>query len=340
MMCCAPPVRTRTGRSCANGEPGHGYRMDLRSLNADRIAVFGDLSGHLAPLISELAALGVRFDRSGVPRAITHWPDDLAVVQVGDLVHKGPDSEVIVAVVHDLLIPSGRWIQLVGNHESQYLPPGRHFWSPKIDPTLAGALVNLWDRGDMVAAAAIETHDGRDMLATHAGLTVQSHDLLTRELGQAPSAAQVVAALRDPRRQRLVFAAGTMLGMRDDPGVIWAEARSELHVPWVQRAFYNQAPSFDQVHGHSAPIIRVYRRGFKVPDDLAEFTARQPSSGHWRTLLPSPHKDDDGSLSDGAAADALAADGIAATITAIDPGANERRVVAPKPLMLKGTVRW
>src|SRR6266511_2602052 len=76
-----------------------------------RIAVLGDLSGHLAPFVQALGELGVDV-------AAARVPDDLVVVQVGDLVHKGPDSDTIVALVDRLLDANpGRYLQLLVNHE-------------------------------------------------------------------------------------------------------------------------------------------------------------------------------------------------------------------------------
>ncbi|WFE98601.1 metallophosphoesterase [Micromonospora sp. WMMD964] len=43
------------------------------------------------------------------------------VIQVGDLIDRGPDSAGVLAFVWQRLADSRRWIQLIGNHESQYL---------------------------------------------------------------------------------------------------------------------------------------------------------------------------------------------------------------------------
>ncbi|MGO9028167.1 MAG: hypothetical protein ACLQOZ_06025 [Acidimicrobiales bacterium] len=54
-----------------------------------------------------MAALGADLDHGIVP-------EGLAIIQVGDLVHKGPDSEGCVALVERFLLNSpGRWVQLV-----------------------------------------------------------------------------------------------------------------------------------------------------------------------------------------------------------------------------------
>src|SRR3569833_1364189 len=60
--------------------------------------------------------------------AVAPYVDDpgAVVVQVGDLVDRGPDSSAAVEYV-DARLPGGRWVQLVGNHEGQY-QGGARFW--------------------------------------------------------------------------------------------------------------------------------------------------------------------------------------------------------------------
>ena len=87
-----------------------------------RHAVIGDVGGHAHDLWAEVERLG------GDPRS-GRLPDDLVVVQVGDLVHRGPHSEEVVAVVDRFLQRSpDRWLQLVGNHEAQYLREPAFEW--------------------------------------------------------------------------------------------------------------------------------------------------------------------------------------------------------------------
>jgi hypothetical protein len=79
-----------------------------------RVAVIGDIGGHVDELRAELARLGVK--RDGL------LPSDLLVIQVGDLVHRGPASDDVITLVDSYLRNEPhRWIQLVGNHEANYL---------------------------------------------------------------------------------------------------------------------------------------------------------------------------------------------------------------------------
>jgi hypothetical protein len=70
-----------------------------------RNAIIGDVGGWTHRLDEAIVSLG------GDPDAGT-LPEDLTVVQVGDLVNKGPDSKGALALVDRMLTGSqGRWIQ-------------------------------------------------------------------------------------------------------------------------------------------------------------------------------------------------------------------------------------
>src|SRR6266536_282588 len=157
-----------------------------------RIAVLGDLSGHLAPFVQALGELGVDV-------AAARVPDDLVVVQVGDLVHKGPDSDTIVALVDRLLDANpGRYLQLLGNHEDQYLG-GQRFYEHT--PLAGGTIATLrrWRAsGRLRVAAALRTASGESYLVTHAGLTRLNflHHIGSEDAGQA---AEVLNGLLETR---------------------------------------------------------------------------------------------------------------------------------------------
>src|ERR1700755_2285929 len=81
-----------------------------------RVAVIGDVGGHLLELEAALASLGA----TGGDHRL---PDDLTVVQVGDLIDRGPDSAGVLDLVDRYLDNQpAQWVQLIGNHEAQYLP--------------------------------------------------------------------------------------------------------------------------------------------------------------------------------------------------------------------------
>jgi len=71
-----------------------------------RVAVIGDVGDYVAHLRHALGQLDV---------TDSVWPDDLHVVQVGDLF--GGRSDVEVAEVVGPHLRAGRWTQLIGNWE-------------------------------------------------------------------------------------------------------------------------------------------------------------------------------------------------------------------------------
>jgi hypothetical protein len=276
-------------------------------VRASRIAVLGDLSGHLKPLLTTLAEFGVEVDDRNVPRRVT-WPDDLVVVQVGDLVHKGPVSELVVAVVESLFRRTGRWVQLVGNHEAQYLPGGIDFWQPRLDPVIAGKLRDWWDEGFLRPAVAIDDERLGPVLVSHAGLTVRSW----RELGE-PDHVAAARLLRLPEHHvRHVLAAGQMAARNDDPGVAWTEPHRELRTPWIVEGRQGRTVPFSQVHGHAQPLLPP-SEGRGVPADLRRSTT-VTGVGHVRTRTGGRE------------------------IVGIDPGAGGRPR-RPRALVLSGELR-
>lgn len=279
----------------------------MRTIDAARIAVLGDLSGHLKPLLTTLAELGVEVDDRNVPREV-RWPDDLVVVQVGDLVHKGPVSELVVAVVDSLFRRTGRWVQLLGNHEAQYVPGGIDFWVPPIDRQVGARLGQWWQEGFLRPAVAIDDTVRGPVLVSHGGLTVRSW----RELGE-PDHVEAVAALTDPLNHAdHVLAAGVMAARDADPGVTWTEPRQELRSPWLVHAQVGARVPFTQVHGHAQPLLPP-SRGRRVPPDLRSSTGID-DLGHVITRVGDRQ------------------------IVGIDPGANGGRAVRPRPLLLSGRV--
>ncbi|BBY30817.1 metallophosphoesterase [Mycolicibacterium sediminis] len=203
-----------------------------------RIAVIGDVGGHATPLRHELARLGARPDGS--------LPDDLIVVQVGDLIHRGPDSAEVVDIVdHYLRTQHGQWIQLIGNHEAHYLQPPVFRWPETLRRKHVRILRRWWNDGTVVVAAALETtHES--FLVTHAGITAE---FWASALGGPNSAVEAARRINDLARvdADTVFRAGTMLHgtTASDAGPLWADTKTELLPGWADR----QMP-FSQIHGH------------------------------------------------------------------------------------------
>ncbi|MFT3661690.1 MAG: metallophosphoesterase [Gordonia sp. (in: high G+C Gram-positive bacteria)] len=204
-----------------------------------RVAVIGDVGGHLDELRRELGELGA--DRAG------RLPDDLVVVQVGDLVHRGPDSNGVVRLVdHYLTTQPHQWIQLIGNHEVNYLRTPQFRWAEKISYGSRRTLKRWWRTGVLHTAVAVEGDD-EQFLVSHAGVT----ESFWRRHLDAPSSARS-AAMRINAFARTgcetLYGGGAMLGGGPNPmvGPLWADRADELVPGWLGRTL-----PFSQIHGHS-----------------------------------------------------------------------------------------
>jgi hypothetical protein len=231
-----------------------------------RIAVVGDLSGHLAPFAGALAGLGVDVNAARLP-------NDLAVVQVGDLVHKGPDSDTLVSLADRLLDTNqGRYVQLLGNHEAQYLGGPRFYDQTPLAPVAIATLRRWRANGALKVATALRTATGESYLITHAGLTHLNflHHVITEDAGQA---AKMLNDLLD-RRPKVVYAGGVMLhGTRTGmAGPLWAEAGRELYPGWLRAAAAGQLLPFGQIHGHSPVLDFTGELAYPLPADIAALT--------------------------------------------------------------------
>lgn len=201
-----------------------------------RVAIVGDVGGHPDQLRRALDMLGADDVR---------LPADLTVVQVGDLVDRGPDSMAVLSIVARLLDENPRqWIQLAGNHESQYLPGGEVFWPEPLSWEGVTLLRQWWADGRLRVAAAVRTADGDELLAVHAGLTVPSW----QQLGSPMSAVQAAESLNE--RPDVIWQVGSHA--RDEhSGPLWAESGAALHEPWMS---YSGIVPFGQIHGHSSVV--------------------------------------------------------------------------------------
>ncbi|RJL24015.1 metallophosphoesterase [Bailinhaonella thermotolerans] len=277
-----------------------------------RVAVIGDVGGHADQLDDLLARLGAR--TSGGHLAL---PDDLIVVQVGDLVHKGPHSRRVLRAVDAFLRRQpGRWIQLLGNHESLYLDGAPAFTWPgqdTLDGEDAALLRRWWDRGLLHAAAAVHGRDGQDALITHAGLTQMFWWNHLRGTASAATAARRLNAMAR-RGEPALWRYGLMMGrpLTPDAGPIWAEAGHEVILPWtVLLEEEDVAPPFHQVFGHSCPYDWHTGR-WRLPGDIRHYVSADERRRRVRALIGGK------------------------SLYAIDPGHGRRPAPAWEPLIIPG----
>lgn len=236
-----------------------------------RIAILGDVQGWSVRLAEALTGLGADCG-TGV------LPDGLSVIQVGDLIHKGPDSVACLALVDRFLEGSpGRWYQLMGNHEAFYFPSAPRFTVEELSLHHQMDLVRWRRDGQLRLAAAIETPGGDDVHVTHAGLT----GARWRLLGEPVTAIDAAAAIEEEAerlRFREALRAGEMLnGGRVDhsASVVWASC-TELLGSWTGKAL-----PFSQIVGHTNPYRwqRMTWPGY-YDDDLRRAARLDPKSHH------------------------------------------------------------
>ena len=234
-----------------------------------RTAVIGDVAGHLDELRRELTRLGAD-QHSG------ELPPDLTIVQVGDLIHRGPASDGVVALVdHYLTEQPEQWVQLVGNHEAQYLRQPLFDWPERVAPESIKTLRRWWATGQLrVAASVVTDHEG--FLVTHAGLTA---GFWRQVLGAPTDVEEAARALNGliGTAEDVLFRPGHMLGgRRKDPaaGPLWAATTTELAPGWMRTPL-----PFSQVHGHASAFDWRHRK-FRGPQQLARLATVDEVTKH------------------------------------------------------------
>ncbi|GLW94137.1 hypothetical protein Aglo03_49530 [Actinokineospora globicatena] len=202
-------------------------------------------------------------------------PPGVVVVQVDDLVDRGPDSQGVLDVVAGFLERQpGQWIQLTGNHEAQYLPGGAVFWADPLGDDGVTRLREWWADGRLRVAAAVRTAEGDELLITHAGLTLAGW----QELAEPGSAGQAAEVLN--RRPDLIWRVGDH-GRDAAAGPLWAESGAALHEPWMG---YAGVVPFGQVHGHST-VVRFADRGWRVTGRVRQRAAVDWDARHVRVRV-------------------------------------------------------
>jgi hypothetical protein len=239
-----------------------------------RVAVIGDVGGHRLALRAELICLGADPDTGALPA-------DLTVVQVGDLVHRGPDSAGVVELVDRYLTHQpDQWIQLVGNHEAQYLRDPAFVWAEQLGAATVATIRRWWAEGQLRIATAL-TADREDYLVTHAGLTSAVWRV---DLGSPAGAARAAVALNAlvGVRDHVLFRGGQMLDGRRPAwraGPLWASARAELVPSWLGIPL-----PFSQIHGHSS-VLGGSPQPARAGDPVIGITTFDDDTRHETSIL-------------------------------------------------------
>lgn len=216
--------------------------------------VFGDTGGHATQLWQSLKDIGVDVDTGFIP-------EDVRIIHLGDLIHKGPDSKLLLQRVNKLVRRNPtRWVQVLGNHEFQHLEGSPYFWKCKCDIDDVNIIADWFEMGLAAASFAVPAFTSMKLevsskpkvaipesgiLFTHAGLTWDWWN----SLGQPENPVEVSMHLNSFPVD-LITVPGEMLGYQGGrPGPVWAVGNTEVFNSWQA----NPEPMpFIQMHGHTS----------------------------------------------------------------------------------------
>lgn len=222
-----------------------------------KYVVFGDTGGHAKQLFASLKQLGVDLDNFVIP-------ENLTIIHLGDLIHKGPSSKLLLNVIDKLIINNpGRWKQILGNHEFNHIPGAPIFWRCDCDnedvailrkwsdERLARAtfgLDNVIPPNLEVSAKPSFVAANSSWLFSHGGLTFYWWEAI----GSPLSAVETSKLLNELSVQEITLP-GAMLGMPQfKAGPVWAIGNDEV---WNSWKFNQKVPPFSQVHGHTTSYM-------------------------------------------------------------------------------------
>lgn len=217
-----------------------------------KILIYGDIGGCLDEFIASLERHGCFITPSGIDA-----PDDVVIIQVGDLIDRGPKSNELVALVHKTLRYQAEqterprwWIQLFGNHEGNQIGGAR--FSGYDDYTDAKAKKRLrkwWDKKLAFMAVGVETAEG-PWLITHAGMSVS----WWKSYGLRYDLAENVKLLNGESLSYAFLPGNQLEGWahHGPAGVAWADCMEHVYAQWARWAAQGKAIPFNQVHGHSS----------------------------------------------------------------------------------------
>jgi hypothetical protein len=276
--------------------------------------IFGDTGGHYRQLKAGLEAIGFNPETNKLP-------EDVIVVHCGDLLHKGPNSAAVLFMVNRIMENNpGQWVQLLGNHEYQYLG-GIPFWKEAIDPDAISMLQRWYFEGKVQNAFAIiepaefhnlviskrgyETPD-KPIVFTHAGITRQYWN---RFLKAETDAATVVRMLNSFNPNQ-IGTPGAIIGSNNTvefpAGPVWALGVEEVFDSWKIEPYM----PFIQIHGHTTPYSHKFGRWWSR--DKTFITASKVNPAR-RTVVT-------------AVSDSIQ--------VAIDPGYDKQAPIEPQPALL------
>lgn len=240
-----------------------------------RNIVLSDTGGWLPHLLNS-------FDELGIDAEVSTIPKDMRIIHCGDLIHKGPFSSQLLAIVTGLMVNNpGRWIQLMGNHEAQHLPGAPVFWQCDCSAADVGLLNLLHEEGLMLPTHALVddaefavpglpelTQPNVAMIFSHGGLT----EGFWHWAGGANTDPREVSRLLNDMSLKEVCAPGIMLGESVPPsqvGPVWALGNTEVFHSWEKGT--SEKMPFTQFHGHATSYSYDWKKWWP---DLENFRSK------------------------------------------------------------------
>jgi hypothetical protein len=219
--------------------------------------IFGDTGGHAIQLFNALKSLGVDVKNYIIP-------EDVRIIHLGDLIHKGPSSKLLLETVDQLIRNNpGQWVQILGNHEFQHIEGSPYFWNCECDFD-DEAIINDWyDEGLAFATFGLEKYESiklgpflnlkarvkapvSGILFSHASLSWS----WWKKFNSLTSAVELSKELNELHAMDIT-AAGQMLGVHNGkPGPVWAIGNSEVFNDWKKHP--KDVMPFMQIHGHTS----------------------------------------------------------------------------------------
>jgi Calcineurin-like phosphoesterase len=246
----------------------HGSHISRRK-NAPEIIVLGDIHGEYGSLKEILV-------RAGIIDTKEEWVGkNKILVQVGDVIDRGPESEEANAMLTKLQLRAeehkGKVIRLLGNHELELLKG--NFFLVTIHPSRV-----LQFREQLVksilSSKIVAAYVAGKYIITHAGITGELLDILRKEVGSPRAGIRKIAnhinkilvkSVKNKDYSHPIFNVGPSRGGTDVFGGIFWEDIRDLSVS-------QKALKIKQIVGHT-PLrkVSIFAKGNLIGVDIGLF---------------------------------------------------------------------
>lgn len=253
--------------------------------------IFGDSGGHKVPLQRSLTDLGADLDTFTLP-------DDITIIHLGDLIHKGPHSSLLLQMVDGFIQNNpGQWVQLLGNHEFQHLN-GPSFWRCNCTEEDKRILQKWWETGEAKVSFGLDNITPPNLeisarpklvtpsetwLFTHAGLSFDWWEIA----GFESSAVDISQKLNSLSVKQVTTPGELLYGPSskyayDPPGPVWAIGNTEVFLSWQKS---REKPTFNQVYGHTTSYAWSRKTWWGGGLNLKDFKAASKLNPETRAVL-------------------------------------------------------